>query len=41
MTTNSIINLTATELAQKIKVGDLSALKFTEAFIQQIEKVNP
>ncbi len=36
-----IINLTATEIAQKIKVGEISARDAVETHISRIEEVNP
>lgn len=37
----TIISLTATELAQKIKAGELSASEVADAYIRRIEEVNP
>ena len=38
---SDITKLTATEIAQKIKIGDLSARDAVEAHIRRIEEVNP
>ncbi|MBD0263183.1 MAG: amidase, partial [Tolypothrix sp. T3-bin4] len=38
---NAIINLSATEIAQAIAKGELSASEVVEAHIQRIEAVNP
>jgi Asp-tRNA(Asn)/Glu-tRNA(Gln) amidotransferase A subunit family amidase len=37
----SLCFLTATELAQKIRAGEISAVETMEAHLAQIEKVNP
>ena len=37
----SLCFLTATELVQKIKSGEISAVETMEAHLAQIEKVNP
>jgi len=36
-----ITSLSASELAEKIKIGELTAQEVTEAFIHRIEEVNP
>lgn len=41
MTDTALCFLTATELAQKIRSGELSAVETMEAHLAQIEKVNP
>ena len=41
MTDTSLCFLTAVELAQKIRAGELSAVETMEAHLAQIEKVNP
>ncbi len=37
----SLCHLTATELALKIRSGEISAVETMEAHLAQIEKVNP
>jgi fatty acid amide hydrolase 2 len=37
----NILSLDATTLANKIRTGEISSLEVTEAYIQQIERVNP
>ena len=41
MTDTALWYLTATELAPKIRSGEISAVETMEAHLAQIEKVNP